>query len=351
MLVRSAEANIKQGRPRHQGLAGPRSDVRTPCTSGWTLSVPALLVRVIVSASETARRRRYASPVDTHPSIRRLDRRRFGDPNATHGHGQPRQRPWRPAPLSRARCLLITGHAESDGPWASLNIPHRSQHGSCCEQSACEGLVELVVTGHTAATCAVVVELYQLIHSYTAARASAWVAKVSPSTSFTLGLAQNDFLRMLGQPRFIGHRVDLRVTLDEVVATCAGIEIARRRPGRSPSERAASGHCAAALTWSRLPSERLALTNSRRTSTLNCRRLICCRRGHVISSLLRNRADHPGKQDRRCHSDDVKIAAPRTASAAVGRWRPRDQLHTRRAGSGELGAPSRPRARSLRQLT
>lgn len=53
-----------------------------------------------------------------------------------------------------------------------------------------------------------------------------------PSRRFSVRLARDHYVRVdtcdySVNPRFIGRRVDVRVTLEEVVATCAGVEIAR----------------------------------------------------------------------------------------------------------------------------
>ena len=53
-----------------------------------------------------------------------------------------------------------------------------------------------------------------------------------PSLRFSVRLPERPLragrhLRLLVNPRFIGHRLDVHVTLTEVVATCAGVEIAR----------------------------------------------------------------------------------------------------------------------------
>jgi transposase len=53
-----------------------------------------------------------------------------------------------------------------------------------------------------------------------------------PSLRFSVRLPRDHYVRIdtcdySVNPRFIGRRVDVRVTLDEVVATCAGVEVAR----------------------------------------------------------------------------------------------------------------------------
>ena len=53
-----------------------------------------------------------------------------------------------------------------------------------------------------------------------------------PSRRFSVRLPRDHYVRVdtcdySVNPRFIGRRVDVRVTLDEVVATCAGVEVAR----------------------------------------------------------------------------------------------------------------------------
>jgi hypothetical protein len=35
--------------------------------------------------------------------------------------------------------------------------------------------------------------------------------------------------RLLGEPRFVGRRIEVRVDLDPVVATCGSVEVARHR--------------------------------------------------------------------------------------------------------------------------
>ena len=53
-----------------------------------------------------------------------------------------------------------------------------------------------------------------------------------PSRRFSVRLGRDHYVRVdtcdySVNPRFIGRRVDVRVTLDEVVASCAGVEVAR----------------------------------------------------------------------------------------------------------------------------
>jgi hypothetical protein len=53
-----------------------------------------------------------------------------------------------------------------------------------------------------------------------------------PSRRFSVRLARDHYVRVdtcdySVNPRFIGRHIDVRVTLDEVVATCAGVEVAR----------------------------------------------------------------------------------------------------------------------------
>ena len=53
-----------------------------------------------------------------------------------------------------------------------------------------------------------------------------------PSLCFSVRLPRDHYIRVdtcdySVNPRFIGRRIDVRVTLDEVVATCAGVEVAR----------------------------------------------------------------------------------------------------------------------------
>ncbi len=55
-----------------------------------------------------------------------------------------------------------------------------------------------------------------------------------PSWQFTTRLPRDHYVRVdtndySVNPRFVGRRVDVRVTLDEVVATCDGTEVARHR--------------------------------------------------------------------------------------------------------------------------
>jgi hypothetical protein len=55
-----------------------------------------------------------------------------------------------------------------------------------------------------------------------------------PSWRFTTRLPRDHFVRVdtndySVNPRFVGRRVDVRVTLDEVIATCDGTEVARHR--------------------------------------------------------------------------------------------------------------------------
>jgi transposase len=55
-----------------------------------------------------------------------------------------------------------------------------------------------------------------------------------PSWRFTVRLPRDHFVRVETNdysvnPRFVGRRVDVRVTLDEVVVTCEGTEVARHR--------------------------------------------------------------------------------------------------------------------------
>jgi hypothetical protein len=53
-----------------------------------------------------------------------------------------------------------------------------------------------------------------------------------PSLRFSVRLPRDHYVRVdtndySVNPRFIGRRVDVRVTLDAVVVTCAGVEVAR----------------------------------------------------------------------------------------------------------------------------
>ena len=53
-----------------------------------------------------------------------------------------------------------------------------------------------------------------------------------PSLRFSVRLPRDHYVRVdtcdySVNPRFIGRRVDVRVTLTEVVANCAGVEVAR----------------------------------------------------------------------------------------------------------------------------
>lgn len=55
-----------------------------------------------------------------------------------------------------------------------------------------------------------------------------------PSWCFTTRLPRDHYVRVVTNdysvnPRFVGRRVDVRVTLDEVIATCDGTEVARHR--------------------------------------------------------------------------------------------------------------------------
>jgi transposase len=55
-----------------------------------------------------------------------------------------------------------------------------------------------------------------------------------PSLRFTTRLPRDHYVRVATNdysvnPRFVGRRVDVRVTLDEVIATCEGTEVARHR--------------------------------------------------------------------------------------------------------------------------
>ncbi len=55
-----------------------------------------------------------------------------------------------------------------------------------------------------------------------------------PSWRFTTRLPRDHYVRVdtndySVNPRFVGRRVDVRVTLDEVIATCDGTEVARHR--------------------------------------------------------------------------------------------------------------------------
>ena len=67
-----------------------------------------------------------------------------------------------------------------------------------------------------------------------------------PSWRFSTRLPRDHYVRVdtndySVNPRFIGRRVDVRVTLDEVIVTCAGTEVARhRRCLATPSEPARS---------------------------------------------------------------------------------------------------------------
>jgi hypothetical protein len=55
-----------------------------------------------------------------------------------------------------------------------------------------------------------------------------------PARRFSVRLPRDHYVRVdtcdySVNPRFIGRRVDIRVGLDDVVATCAGVEVARHR--------------------------------------------------------------------------------------------------------------------------
>jgi hypothetical protein len=55
-----------------------------------------------------------------------------------------------------------------------------------------------------------------------------------PSLRFSTRLARDHYIRVdtndySVNPRFVGRRIEVRVTLDEVVATCEGTEVARHR--------------------------------------------------------------------------------------------------------------------------
>src|SRR5206468_1948884 len=55
-----------------------------------------------------------------------------------------------------------------------------------------------------------------------------------PSSRFTTRLPRDHDVRVgtndySVNPRFVGRRIDVRVTLDEVIATCDGTEVARHR--------------------------------------------------------------------------------------------------------------------------
>src|SRR5215203_821730 len=55
-----------------------------------------------------------------------------------------------------------------------------------------------------------------------------------PARRFSVRLARDHYVRVDTcdysiNPRFIGRRIDVRVTLDDVIATCAGVEVARHR--------------------------------------------------------------------------------------------------------------------------
>jgi len=55
-----------------------------------------------------------------------------------------------------------------------------------------------------------------------------------PSWRFSTRLPRDHYIRVdtndySVNPRYVGRRVDVRVTLDEVVVTCNGVEVARHR--------------------------------------------------------------------------------------------------------------------------
>jgi hypothetical protein len=55
-----------------------------------------------------------------------------------------------------------------------------------------------------------------------------------PSWRFTTRLPRDHYVRVDSNdysvnPRFVGRRIEVRVTLDEVIATCDGTEVARHR--------------------------------------------------------------------------------------------------------------------------
>jgi hypothetical protein len=55
-----------------------------------------------------------------------------------------------------------------------------------------------------------------------------------PSWRFSVRLPRDHYVRVdtndySVNPRFVGRRVDVRVTLDEVIVTCEGTEVARHR--------------------------------------------------------------------------------------------------------------------------